>query len=74
MSFKIALIGRTNVGKSTLFNKLVSFNSSLVSNSPNLTRDRKYGCLRIKNNKIIIIDTAGINNKKKISIKILKNR
>ncbi|XBC38728.1 MAG: GTPase [Buchnera aphidicola (Melaphis rhois)] len=61
----ITLIGRTNVGKSTLFNKLTQTRSALVSNESEVTRDRKYGCLTIKKNTIIIVDTAGINNKKK---------
>ncbi|XBC37675.1 MAG: GTPase [Buchnera aphidicola (Meitanaphis elongallis)] len=65
----IVLIGRTNVGKSTLFNKLTNSHNALVSNCLELTRDRKYGCLNIKNNIFTIIDTAGINNKKKTLIK-----
>ncbi|XBC44375.1 MAG: GTPase [Buchnera aphidicola (Schlechtendalia peitan)] len=62
----IALIGRTNVGKSTLFNKLTCSKNALVSNFPELTRDRKYGYLSMDKNKISIVDTAGINYKKKI--------
>ncbi|XBC40763.1 MAG: GTPase [Buchnera aphidicola (Nurudea yanoniella)] len=65
MLFTVTLIGRTNVGKSTLFNKLTSSNNALTSNIKNLTRDRKYGYLTIKDDKIVIIDTAGINYKKK---------
>ncbi|WP_082252578.1 GTPase [Buchnera aphidicola] len=61
----VTLIGRSNVGKSTLFNKLTCSKNALVSNIPELTRDRKYGCLRIENKKIIISDTSGISSKKK---------
>ncbi|XBC41789.1 MAG: GTPase [Buchnera aphidicola (Kaburagia rhusicola rhusicola)] len=62
----VVLVGRTNVGKSTLFNQLTCSKDALVSNVPELTRDRKYGYLRIQNNVISVIDTAGINDKKKI--------
>ena len=45
----IAIIGRPNVGKSTLFNSLVGQNLSLVADFPGLTRDRKYGSAYINN-------------------------
>ena len=60
----IVLIGRTNVGKSTLFNILSKTRNALVANHPCLTRDRNYAvCQLINNNKIIIVDTAGLNFK-----------
>ncbi|XBC38193.1 MAG: GTPase [Buchnera aphidicola (Floraphis choui)] len=62
----IALIGRTNVGKSTLFNRLTNSRNALVSNCLKLTRDRKYGYIKIQDKVITVIDTAGINSKKKI--------
>ncbi|AWH90226.1 ribosome biogenesis GTPase Der [Buchnera aphidicola (Melanaphis sacchari)] len=57
----IALIGRTNVGKSTLFNVLTQKRNALVNNQPNLTRDRNYSSFYLKKNKITIIDTAGFD-------------
>ncbi|XBC43326.1 MAG: GTPase [Buchnera aphidicola (Meitanaphis flavogallis)] len=62
----VVLVGRTNVGKSTLFNRLTCSKDALVSDFPELTRDRKYGYLKIQNNVISVVDTAGMNNKKKI--------
>jgi GTPase len=62
----IVLIGRTNVGKSTLFNVLSKTRNALVANHPGLTRDRNYGYCSLKENKkIIIVDTAGLNFKSK---------
>ena len=58
----IAIIGRPNVGKSTLFNSLIGENLSLVADFPGLTRDRKYGSTNIQNSSYIFIDTAGISN------------
>ena len=58
----IAIIGRPNVGKSTLFNSLVGQNLSLVADFPGLTRDRKYGSAYINNFSYIFIDTAGITD------------
>jgi GTP-binding protein len=56
----IALVGRPNVGKSTLFNRLTRTMDALVANFPGLTRDRKYGEARYGNRHFIAIDTAGI--------------
>ena len=58
MSSVIAIIGRPNVGKSTLFNKLTISKSALVADFPGVTRDRKYGLA--KNSSVILIDTGGI--------------
>ncbi len=64
----VAIIGRPNVGKSTLFNKLTKSRSAIVSNFSGLTRDRNYGLLSIGGNKTFIIDTGGIDLSKKESI------
>lgn len=57
----IALVGRPNVGKSTLFNRLTRSRDALVADYPGLTRDRKYGEGCIDNRRFIVIDTGGIS-------------
>lgn len=57
----IALVGRPNVGKSTLFNRLTRSRDALVANYPGLTRDRKYGEGTIDNRRFMVIDTGGIS-------------
>ncbi|WWO99361.1 MAG: ribosome biogenesis GTPase Der [Candidatus Dasytiphilus stammeri] len=56
----IALVGRPNVGKSTLFNKLTNTSDALVSDTPGMTRDRKYGYIKVNEQQFIIIDTGSI--------------
>jgi len=56
----IAVVGRPNVGKSTLFNQLTRSRDALVANFPGLTRDRKYGEAKIGSRPFIVIDTGGI--------------
>ncbi len=56
----IALVGRPNVGKSTLFNYVTKSNDALVADQPGLTRDRIYGITRRFENRFIVIDTGGI--------------
>jgi GTP-binding protein len=56
----IALVGRPNVGKSTLFNRLTRTRDALVADFPGLTRDRKYGQAKIDEDEFIVIDTGGI--------------
>jgi GTPase len=60
MSFSVAILGRPNVGKSTLFNRLVGRRSALVDNTPGLTRDRREGAARIADLEFRAIDTAGL--------------
>ncbi|SCB78343.1 ribosome biogenesis GTPase Der [Gilliamella intestini] len=57
----VALVGRPNVGKSTLFNRLTRTRDALVADFPGLTRDRKYGRAEIKGHEYILIDTGGID-------------
>ncbi|WP_284455777.1 ribosome biogenesis GTPase Der [Alloalcanivorax xenomutans] len=56
----IALVGRPNVGKSTLFNRLTRTRDALVADFPGLTRDRKYGDGRMGDRPYIVVDTGGI--------------
>ncbi len=60
MSFAIAIIGRPNVGKSTLFNRLVGKKLALVDDQPGVTRDRREGDAKLGDLAFTIIDTAGL--------------
>ena len=60
MSSVVAIVGRPNVGKSTLFNILTGSRSALVANFAGLTRDRQYG--HLKNSSTVLIDTGGISS------------
>jgi len=57
----VALVGRPNVGKSTLFNRLTRTRDALVADFPGLTRDRKYGRAEVEGREFICIDTGGID-------------
>ncbi|EJL6399341.1 ribosome biogenesis GTPase Der [Vibrio navarrensis] len=57
----VALVGRPNVGKSTLFNRLTRSRDALVADFPGLTRDRKYGQAKVGEHDFIVIDTGGID-------------
>ena len=57
----IALVGRPNVGKSTLFNRITGTRDALVADVPGLTRDRKYGDGKIGDRPYIVIDTGGLS-------------
>ena len=59
MSSVIAIVGRPNVGKSTLFNILTGSRSAIVADFSGLTRDRKYG--NVKDSSLVLIDTGGIS-------------
>lgn len=60
MSFKLAIVGRPNVGKSTLFNRLVGRKLALVDNQPGVTRDLREGAARLGHLNFTVIDTAGL--------------
>jgi len=58
----IALVGRANVGKSTLFNKLIEEKKALVSNIPGTTRTNNEGDIIWRGKEIHVIDTGGVDN------------
>jgi GTP-binding protein len=60
MSFTVAIVGRPNVGKSTLFNRLVGRRLALVDDRPGVTRDRREGRARLGDLAFTVIDTAGL--------------
>ena len=60
----IALVGRPNVGKSTLFNCLTRSRDALVADQPGLTRDRKYGEGKVGDRPYIVVDTGGLSGTK----------
>jgi len=68
MPFTIAIIGRPNVGKSTLFNRLVGQKLALVDDAPGVTRDRREGEARLADLRFTIIDTAGLDEGAKGSL------
>jgi GTP-binding protein len=68
MSFTIAIIGRPNVGKSTLFNRLVGQKLALVDDTPGVTRDRREGEGRLGDLSFTVIDTAGLDEGAKGSL------
>lgn len=64
----IAIIGRPNVGKSTLFNRLVGRRLALVDDSPGVTRDRRSGEARLRAMRFNVVDTAGLDDPKQKGI------
>ena len=61
MSFTLAIVGRPNVGKSTLFNRLVGRRLALVDDRPGVTRDRREGQARLGDLAFTAVDTAGFD-------------
>ena len=57
----IALVGRPNVGKSTLFNRLTKTRDALVAGVPGLTRDRQFGKAQLDGRSFWLIDTGGLS-------------
>ena len=64
MSTTFALVGRTNVGKSSLFNKLAKSKSALVSEQEGLTRDIKSAFVQMEGKSVNLIDTGGFSHQK----------
>jgi GTP-binding protein len=60
MTSRVAIVGRPNVGKSTLFNRLVGRRMAIVDNTPGVTRDRKEAEIRLGGRDITFVDTAGL--------------
>ena len=56
----VAIVGRPNVGKSTLFNRLVGFRKAIVDPLAGLTRDRLYGVAEWRGRELTVVDTAGL--------------
>ena len=69
----IALVGRPNVGKSTLFNRLTRSRDALVADQPGLTRDRQYGLGQIGSRPYVVVDTGGISGDKQ-GVEVLMDR
>jgi GTP-binding protein len=57
----VALIGRPNTGKSTLFNRLIGWRKAIVDRQPGLTRDRLYGVAEWRGREVTVVDTAGLD-------------
>jgi GTP-binding protein len=68
MKAKVAIVGRPNVGKSTLFNRLVGRRMALVDDTPGVTRDRREGDARLYDLDFLAIDTAGLEDVRDASL------
>ncbi|MBH44139.1 MAG: ribosome biogenesis GTPase Der [Gammaproteobacteria bacterium] len=74
MNNKVTIVGRTNVGKSLLFNKLTRSKKSIVINKEETTRDINHGYIDYNDKKILINDTGGITNSKNFINKAIKEK
>ena len=72
--YTVAIIGRPNVGKSTLFNRLMGQKLALVDKTPGLTRDRKEGITELFGIPIRFVDTAGFEGTEQLNERLLEKR
>ena len=72
--YTICLVGRPNVGKSTLFNRIIGKKVSIIDDMPGVTRDRIYGSANYKNHNFYLIDTGGIDIKDDNWNKVITNQ
>lgn len=70
----VAIVGRPNVGKSTLFNRLTRSRAALISAYPGTTRDRQFGEVHLEDRDFIIIDTGGITDEKNDMDKLISQQ
>lgn len=70
----IALVGRPNVGKSTLFNRLTRSRAALVSDFPGLTRDRNYGLGRLGGRPYVVVDTGGLSGEREAMDRLMASQ
>ena len=61
MKHTVCLIGKPNVGKSTIFNRLIKEDKSIIMDMPGITRDRIYGTVKNEDKPFLLIDTGGID-------------
>jgi GTP-binding protein len=64
----LALVGRPNVGKSTLFNRLTASRNALVADVPGLTRDRHHGWATVGDRRIVVVDTGGLAGEDELAV------
>jgi GTP-binding protein len=67
----VAIVGRPNVGKSTLFNRLTKKRNALVDNIPGVTRDRLYATIEWDDRNLVIVDTGGFDSSDKRELLVL---